>query len=551
VISVVDDLAGRVAYFSMEIGIDDSIPTFSGGLGILAGDYLKSAADLGKPLVGVTILYNMGYFTQKIENGRQVEKYEHYDPRELMREVPEKVKVQIEGRDVLVRAWQYDLKGSTGKTIPILFLDTHCNGNRPWDEDITKNLYGGNHPYHRITQEVVLGVGGTRMLQALGYKPEVYHINEGHGAFLTLELASQLGSKDKAKEKCVFTTHTPVPAGHDRFSYDLAYQVLGNYLPSNIREMAGNYELNMTNLALSLSRYGNGVAKKHGEVARRMLNRKDIDSITNGVHSYTWTAKPMQAVFDEFIPEWRTDPIALAESGRIPDSALLMAHEESKEQMIDYVNTHNVLRAKFDPEIPTIGFARRFATYKRGNMALADLQRFVDIAGGRAQLVYAGKAHPQDGGGHAIIEDLLRAASSLDGKVSVAFLPNYNMGIGALLTSGSDVWLNNPRKPEEASGTSGMKAAHNGNPHFSTNDGWWYEVPRLGDRKQGGWLIGTEDETSDWNLESQDLYRKLDKEVIPVLNDPKAHSEMMRESIKNASYFNTHRMIKDYFDKAY
>ena len=468
----------RVAYLSMEVGLNPSIPTYSGGLGILAGDTLKSAADKGLAVVGVTLLHNNGYFNQHIDGrGNQYESYTPFDPRKGgMEELKERVTVNVQGREVSVRAWRYDIIGRNGHIVPVYFLDTNgvkdingVNTNRPWDEDITSKLYGGDHAYHRITQEVVLGIGGARMLQRLGYDVETYHMNEGHSAFLTLELLRQSGyNPDKVREKCVFTTHTPVPDGHDRFPYDIVRDVIRD-LPNNIQEYAGNKDnmLNMTLFALNLSRFTNAVSQKHAEVTRKMFPGHEIHSITNGVHSYTWTSREMQEVYDGLVPEWRQDPSNLRKIIESHDaiSQIKSAHQTSKARLLDYVR--KTAGVEFDPELLTIGFARRSTEYKRPDLILRDLSELKRIGKGKIQLIFAGKAHPKDEKGRNLVYTINKRIRKLDGDIKAVFLPDYDMALGAWLTSGVGLWLNTPRRPREASGTSGMKAAHNAIPSFS------------------------------------------------------------------------------------
>ncbi len=537
----------KIAYFSMEVGVADALPTYSGGLGILAGDFAKSCADLEIPLIVVACLYDHGYFTQRLENGRQTEVHQVYDPREYMHDLDTRTKVKIEGRNVFAKAWLRHYTGKTGFAVPILFLDTHLPENKDWDKHINANLYGGSDPYHRITQEIVLGIGGVRLLQELGFDPEVYHLNEGHGAFATIELARQLGSSEAAKERTVFTTHTPVPAGHDRFDYGLVRRVLQDEVPADIAQLAGQNELNTTLLALNMSRYANAVSRKHGEVSRKMFPSYAIDSITNGVHSYTWTSELFEDLYDAVIPEWRVDPANLINADRISDHDLLNAHYSRKQDLIEFVNSNGY---SLNQDLLTIGFARRFATYKRGDLIFSDMQMLSEICNGKVQFVFAGKAHPRDEPGKEVLSQIRRAQGYLKGKVEVAFIPDYTMSTGKLLTSGCDVWLNTPLRGNEASGTSGMKAAHNAVPHFSTPDGWWLEA------KSGGWTIGRECSDAEScerqnQYDAGDFYKMLRDEVIPAFQNPEAYAEIQRQAIMNSAYFNMERTVREYVEKAY
>ena len=557
----------KIAYFSMEIGLRDEIPTFSGGLGILAGDTIKSSADLNLPLVAVTLIYHKGYFKQDIDDqGRQIESPAIWDPSESMKMAPEKVDVTIEGRKVYIQAWVYFVKSPRGGEIPVFFLDTNLPENSEEDRELTYHLYGRDDNY-RIKQEVILGIGGVKMLKTLGFKIKKYHMNEGHAAFLTLELLHQFKSDleevwdesfvwnfEAVKELCVFTTHTPVEAGHDQFSYELYRNVIGEYFPENvIQDLAGKENLNMTLLALNMSNDVNGVAKKHGEVSQNMFPGYKINSITNGVHSYTWTCDSFKRLFDKYLPGWANEPELFVRVDMVPPKELWNAHLEAKKILIDYVNSVHDLN--MDDETLTIGFARRFATYKRASLLFTDIKRLEKIASGKIQLIYAGKAHPKDEGGKKLIEDIISYSHKLKGKINIAFINNYNMETALKIVSGVDIWLNNPIRPLEASGTSGMKAAHNGVLNFSVLDGWWIEGHIEG---YTGWSIGPEpteivpDENTN-EIDTNDLYNKLEKIIIPTFyQDRDKWIRMMKSAIgKNAYYFNTHRMMLRYVTEAY
>ena len=558
-----------IAYFSMEIGVKNDIPTYSGGLGILAGDTIKSAADLKLPVVAVTLISRKGYFTQEIDpQGWQQEKPVIWDPAKYMKLLPAKVKVQIEGRDVTVQAWVYLVVSPTGGKIPIFFLDTDVPENTPEDRGITDYLYGGDHTY-RIKQEVVLGMGGVRLLHALEFHIKKYHMNEGHASFLALDLLLRF-KRDiesvwdersvwdlaRVRDLCVFTTHTPVEAGHDKFPYSLVKQVLGDILPIDVlKDIAGKDNLNMTLLALNLSKYINGVAKKHGEVSQHMFPGYHIHAITNGVHTFTWTCGEMAALFDKYIPGWANEPELFVRSGNIPSLELWEAHREAKRKL--FATIRQATGVEMDLNILTLGFARRATAYKRPHLLFRDMDRLLKIAEkGRIQIVYAGKAHPHDDNGKKIIQGIYEYSEKLKGKISVVFLPGYNMDTALKLVSGVDIWLNTPLRPLEASGTSGMKAAHNGVLNFSVLDGWWIEGHIEG---YTGWSIGgppTEfskpgDADAD---DAADLYDKLENIIIPKYYSPDKDpwTRMMNNAIsKNAYYFNSHRMMRRYVTEAY
>src|SRR5512143_616437 len=558
-----------IAYFSMEIGVKNDIPTYSGGLGILAGDTIKAAADLNLPLVAVTLISRKGYFSQEIDaNGWQREKAVVWDPARYMTLLPQKVRVQIEGRDVYIQAWLYRVMSPTGGKVPILFLDTDLAENSALDQSITDQLYGGDSVY-RIKQEVVLGMGGVRMLQALEFHIKKYHMNEGHASFLALELLLRF-KRDiesvwdersvwditRVRDLCVFTTHTPVEAGHDKFPYTLVRQVLGEIISFDVlKDLAGKDNLNMTHLALSLSKYVNGVAKKHGEVSQHMFPGYHIHAITNGVHTFTWTCEDMARLFDKYIPGWANEPELFVRSGIIPELELWEAHREAKRKLMEYVGqaTGEVM----DPNDLTIGFARRATAYKRPHLLFHNIDRLLQIIEkGKLQIIFAGKAHPHDDNGKRIIQGIHEYRQRLRGKVKIAFLPGYDMDIALKLVSGVDLWLNTPLRPLEASGTSGMKAAHNGVLNFSVLDGWWIEGHIEGFT---GWAIGamptemTQPGTSDAE-DAADLYDKLENLIIPAYYNPdkSGWSRMMKNAIsKNAYYFNSHRMMRRYVTEAY
>jgi len=559
------------AYFSMEVAIYPELKTYSGGLGVLAGDFLKSAADLRLPISGVTLLYNVGYFDQKIVRMRQVEEYNRLDPIEYMTELPYTVTIEIEGREVKVGCARMYYIGNTNFPQPHYFLFTRGNTGHPWDDEITDKLYkkGENDQnYWRIAQEQVLGIGGIKMLHLLADNGEIalprnYHLNEGHAGFAPLELMRRYGYEG-AKSRTVFTSHTPVEAGHDMFDYGKVHGMLGGFLDSvDLRALGGQTCLNMTRLALNLSRYANAVSKRHGVVSRGMFPGYAIDSITNGVHSRTWTSKVFKKLYDEhfngfiYQKNWRADPSLLEAVDKVSDDAILQAHKVAKRNLLDYVkkSTGEVL----DENKLTIGFARRFVTYKRGNLIFSDLDKLVEASGGgQIQFLFSGKAHPNDEPGKGIITDVLKNAEKLKDRLKVVFLPNYEMVTGLLLAAGSDVWLNLPRRPWEASGTSGMKAAHNGVPSFSTTDGWWDEVPReTGGERRGGWSIGDEPRQDELNNPGSDpadfasFCDRLKNDVRRAYADPKEWSRVMKGAIKNAAYFNSHRMVKEYVERAY
>ena len=544
------------AYFSMEIALKPEIPTYSGGLGVLAGDILKSGADLGVPMVGVTLLYKKGYFAQKIDkNGRQVEYPVDWNPSDFLEKLPNKVTITMNHRQVTIGVWSYMLVGQSGHKLPILFLDTDLDENTPEDRQFTAELYGGDNRY-RLCQELILGIGGLRILRDLGFRNiKTFHLNEGHAGFLTLELLREQGYGDiqKVKNQVIFTTHTPVAAGHDFFSYDLINDVLDGNFGQILRQHIGGSGLSMTDLALKLSRYVNGVSHKHALVSREMFGDESIDWITNGVHSTTWTSPSFARLYDRHIPGWGNDPSRLMQALFIPDDEIWNAHQSAKMKLLAFVLEEKGI--ELDPDILTIGFARRAATYKRADLVFTDIKRLVEIGGGKIQFIFSGKAHPHDEPGKDMLQHICQVSKELGTKLPVVFIENYNMGPAKLITSGVDLWLNTPVRPREASGTSGMKCVHNGVMNFSVLDGWWIEGCLEG---KTGWAIGpepTENGLVQYNEEEDaiDLYNKLEQKIIPTYyNNRSEWIKMMKLAIAiNASYFNTHRVVHEYCEKAY
>ena len=582
-----------VAYFSMEIALENQIPTYSGGLGVLAGDTIRAAADIRLPMVAVSLLYRKGYFRQHLsEEGAQTEEAVEWDVEKHLKEEEPRVSVTLEGRKVELRAWCYTVKGVRGYEVPVYFLDADLPSNDQRDRDLTGQLYGGD-PYYRLSQEVLLGIGGVRMLRALGHNELMrYHMNEGHAALLTLELlgeeSSQAGRNsvkgediEKVRAKCVFTTHTPVPAGHDKFPVEYMTRLFPDQnrffdgkdassadLVRSVLQVEQNYpdlaeaakrgaSVNMTYLALSLSNYVNGVAKLHGEVSRKMFPNVPIEAITNGVHAATWAAPPFRELFDRMIPSWREDNYSLRGALGLPPEEVWAAHLLAKHDLLETVRKKTGL--KLDPDAFTIGFARRATGYKRADLILSDLDRLRQIAknAGPFQIVYAGKAHPRDGGGKEIIKKIFKAKKALKKAITIVFLDDYDLNLGGKLTAGGDLWLNTPQYPLEASGTSGMKAALNGVPSLSILDGWWVEGNIEG---VTGWSIGEAhrgdpgpETPVDNAYDAESLYSKLEGVILPLYySSRERYLDIMRHAIAiNGSFFNTQRMVQQYITDAY
>lgn len=554
-----------VAYFSMEFGLHSDVPTYAGGLGMLAGDILRSCADLEIPAVGISLAYHQGFTNQIINpDGSQDFELTGWNKSDYLQELPEKIKVKIEGRDVYVKTWKYEINGLHGFTIPVYLLDTDVEENDLKDRDITKELYTSDW-YTRLAQETVLGIGGVRMLRELGYNDiKIFHMNEGHSALLTLELLRERDfNDDEVRKSCVFTTHTPIEAGHDRFDYDLAYRVVGDMLPWHIKDIAGNENLSMSELAFNMSKNSNAVSKKHMEVTKHLFPGKDLNYITNGVHHLTWTGQNFKKLFDKYIPDWMMHPSHLKKAlTDIPDNALWEMHQENKQKLVRYINNYltELFSEKFpidkddlfEDEVLTITYARRSVPYKRPLLIYKDLERLLKIGGGKLQIIHAGKCSPGDQFCLHSVDEIVDLSRDIRGRTRIVYLDNYNIELAQILTSGSDIWLNTPKRPLEASGTSGMKAAINGVVNLSIKDGWWIEA--IEKDPLSGWAFGCEPEElepAETDAEdAEDLYSVLENQIIPAyyLNRAK-WLERMRHSIALGGYFNTHRCVREYMEK--
>jgi starch phosphorylase len=554
------DLADRkIAYFSMEIALSKALPTYSGGLGVLAGDTLRSAADTGASMVAVSLVHRRGYFQQHLDAvGQQTESDVVWHP-ETLPPAGRIIQLQLQGREITLRAWRFDVVGVTGHVIPVFLLDSDVDGNDPWDRRLTDHLYGGD-TYYRLCQEAILGLGGIHLLHALGCQPEVCHMNEGHASLLAVGLLEARltpaplseateEDADAIAQQCVFTTHTPVPAGHDQFGLDQMQQVLGHERASVIERFGAlhNNLLNMTYLALRFSRYVNGVAMQHGKVSQAMFPQVHVHAITNGVHAATWLSPHFQQLFDKEIPDWRHDNNYLRSVYGIDPATIEATHRLGQQRLFATVKQRTGV--ELDPDVLTLGFARRVATYKRATLLFHSPERLVEIAEriGGLQILYAGKSHPADNAGKALIREVFADAEKLNSSsLKIIYLENYDWDLGEQLTGGVDVWLNTPLRPYEASGTSGMKAALNGVPSLSVLDGWWIEGCA---ENITGWAIPDgDDETS----EADALYRKLEHSIAPCFADKACWAELRRHCIAmNGSFFNTHRMLGQYVANAY
>lgn len=555
------DLSLReVAYFSMEIALSPALPTYSGGLGMLAGDTLRSAADTGAPMVAVSLAHRCGYFRQKLDSvGQQTEADVPWSPEATLPPASQTVTITMQNRELTIRAWRFDVVGVIGHIIPVFLLDTDVEGNDPYDRSLTDHLYGGD-TYYRLCQETILGLGGVKLLHALGCEPDVYHMNEGHAALLALGLledqlkgaALHTATEQHVatvRRQCVFTTHTPVPAGHDKFGLDQTLQVLGRERSTALEATGCLHDnlLNMTYVALRFSRYVNGVAMQHGKVSQKMFPDYKVHAITNGVHAATWISDSLQQLLDTEIPDWRVDNQYLRSVYGVAPERISACHHKGKQRLFDTVAKRT--GTQFNPRVLTLGFARRVATYKRACLLLHDPVRLAKIAQkiGGLQILYAGKAHPADVAGKGLIRDVFAEAAHLNsGFLKILYLENYDWDLGAQLTQGVDVWVNTPRRPYEASGTSGMKAALNGVPSLSILDGWWIEGCA---ESVTGWAI--EDAQTE-AMEAESLYNKLEKGIAPLFSKPIAWARMQQHCIAiNGTFFNTHRMLRQYFSNAY
>lgn len=558
--------SGNIAYFSMEIALDPSIPTYSGGLGILAGDTLRSAADAELPMVAVTLVYRKGYFRQRLdEHGSQTEEPDSWNPDTLLILEGAPAAVEIEGRQVQLRAWRYDVVGISGHRVPVYLLDADLTSNTEWDRTLTDTLYGGDQHY-RLCQEALLGLGGVGMLRSLGLgKPDAYHMNEGHSAFLMVALLEEQlqlrqshdlsqADVDAVRRQCVFTTHTPVPAGHDKFPWPMVRQVLGNDRTDLLihTQCCSEDGLNLTYLALHSAHYVNGVAMRHEEVSQGMFPHYPIHAITNGVHAVTWTSPSFQDLYDRHIPEWRHDNDYLRYAVGIRLEEIRKTHMAAKGALIDEMRKRT--EVPLNESVFTIGFARRAAAYKRAGLLFSDLDRLRRMAKwiGPFQIIYGGKAHPNDTEGKAVIREIFEAAARVKNDIRIVYVENYDMTLARLMISGVDIWLNTPLPPYEASGTSGMKAALNGVPSLSVLDGWWIEGCFEGST---GWAIGSDygAPPEDSATQAASMYQKLEQIIIPMFyHRPEEYARIMRSAIAvNGSFFNTQRMLDQYKSNAY
>tara|TARA_B100000900_G_scaffold144966_2_gene122862 strand:- start:3511 stop:5160 length:1650 start_codon:yes stop_codon:yes gene_type:complete len=540
---------GLVGYFTAEIGIWSELHTYSGGLGVLAGDHVKSAADAEINLIGVTLLYREGYGRQHIdETGNQTESFAAIDPSDHLIDTGLELTLPLDGGTLYSKIWKIEVVGVTGHVVPVYFLDTHHPENSGYHRRLGARLYGGNDDV-RIRQEYLLGVGGVRLLNKLDKDFSGLHLNEGHCSFALLELLNQGWSRADLSKKILFTTHTPVPAGHDRFNWDDVNEVLGELMPDDAVELVksvgdpeGGARCSMSHLAVALAEQVNAVSNLNAEVASKMFDNYQIHPLTNGVHHITWTSPIMAELFNSQLPGWKQNPALLANADQLSSDDLLDARRKNRKVFRELVKASTGVELKEDRL--TIGFARRFATYKRANLVFHDLDKLREIGAGKIQFVFSGKAHPRDEGGKQLIRDIYGSAKHISQDIPVAFLENYDMDTGLAITSGVDIWLNNPVRPMEASGTSGMKAAMNGVPNCSILDGWWPEGCQHG---VNGWAIGSSEDERDDERDAENIYSVLQNEVLPSWEKgDEFWANIMRASIATSARFTGARMISEY-----
>lgn len=535
-----------VAYFTMEIAHANEMPNYAGGLGVLAADTVLSAADLGMEMVGISLLYHQN---DDLEYGFNGARY--------MSLRPEQIEVEIEDRKVKVAIWEKEFIGLGGSVVTVYFLSTHVKENQVWDRDITKHLYAPDR-YYRYCQEVILGVGGVRALEKMGYaKVDTYHLNEGHAALSTLELLRR-HKYDEAKVRSLvtFTTHTPIPAGHDYFEYELTYKVSKDLMPLNIRELAGQERLGMTQLAMALSKSTNSVAKRHQKVCEEMFPGKKIANVTNGVYAPRWAGDHMIELFDTYLPGWAEHPVEFGDAARrLPSADLIRAKTREKEDFVGWINFNKIFfrvnniskEDLLDADTLTVGFARRAVPYKRPDLIFRDLDSLRSLGDKKIQLIFSNRCHPDDKYCNDLRNRLDEYAQQLRDKVKIILIQDYDLKIAKRLVTGCDIWLNNPIPPLEASGTSGMKAALNGGLNVSMRDGWWIEgIER---RPMAGWGFGGEvfgDSTEQDAHDARALIAAMGEAVACYYTRRDEWTERMKHAISLLGYFNTSRLIEEY-----
>lgn len=535
----------NIAYFSMEFAFHSDMPNYAGGLGVLAADMMKSCADLNIPAVGVTLFYH-----------RSDSSAYAFPIGTYLKNTGKTITVKIEHRYVKIAIWKMELIGEDGGIVPILFLSANLKENEEWDRNLTKHLYAPDE-YTRISQEAILGIGGVRALEELGYTIDHYHMNEGHSSLLTLELLNRFnGDILKVKKISTFTTHTPVKAGFDRFNLSMVKQVLTDFLPNDISDFMINEKFGMAKVGFSLSKAINSVSKKHQQVCVEMFPKFDFLNITNGIHMPSWIGTEMKILLDKYLPGWTKNPEILLDAPyTLPKNELFIAHMKQKEKLCTWINSHYEFFAfndvsendHFDSKTLTVSFARRYVPYKRHELIFQDIEKLLKIGNGKLQLIFAGHCNQDDNYCNSVRESIYKHAVSLRGKIKIVVISNYNLKIARKLVTGSDIWLNTPVPPREASGTSGMKAALNGVLNLSVADGWWIEGYDM--FPYAGWsFLGTESQHGDYlnHDDSYELLIKLEDAIYQYYNHPNHWHKRMSYAIALLSKFNTHRTITEY-----
>ena len=537
---------GAVAYFSMEFAFNDKMHNFAGGLGVLAADIMLSAADLNENVVGVSLIY---HYDDDQDRALDFTKF--------MEKCEQEIELQIEDRMVKVVIWKMEIRGSGKGKVPIYFLSTYNKNNKPWDRDITKTLYPG-HAYTRLCQEAVLGIGGVKALEALGYNVSCYHLNEGHAALSTLEILSREGGDiERTRSFCTFTTHTPVASGHDYFDYDLVEKTIGSYLPSNIHELASSNSFGMTELALHLTKRKNSVSWIHNNVCRQMFPGYEFENVTNGIYHNRWVGKCTREMFDKYLEGWSRKPekLRLAISA-LPLKEIAKARAGEKKIFLEWLNSHPeyfpvaglTKNDFFTEDILTLGFARRIVPYKRADLIFRHIDRLREIGFNKLQLVFSGNQYENDNFSKGIMSEIAHRADELRGQIKIALIPKYNIHVAKRLVTGCDGWLNNPLPPHEASGTSGMKAALNGALNISILDGWWPEA--YNSDMLAGWGFGSLDHAEGRDdADSLSMLNAISGAIDCYYNKKDVWLDRVRHSISTISFFNTNRTVVEYKKK--
>ncbi len=537
----------KIGFVSMEFGLEDEMKTYCGGLGILSGDIFKSNTDLEYEMIGISILYKKGYFKQVIVNGKQTEEDDLWDYKKFLTKVDKQFILKVNNLEINYQLWKYEYKSmASGFVNCIYFIDTDIESNTENIRILSDHIYPWDKTIWNM-QEILLGLGAIDINKQLNLGIEIFHLNESHSAVLALALRNEFSSEQEVREHLVFTTHTPLEGAHQKMEINILKDLIGEDLTNLIpKQLIVNNLVNYTDLCLYFAKTSNAVARRHKDVTLAMYPQYDIKYITNGVHTGTWVCEGLGKIYDTYLGNWRIDPNALRQIGVVPDQLLLDNHSSNKQNLCNYLKSEGY---DFDPNVFTIGFARRTTGYKRADFILSQIDRLKSIAKkyGKLQIVFSGKAYPTDEVGKQLVSRLIEAASLTDQHLSIAFVPNYGIKLAKTILLGCDLWLNNPMPPLEASGTSGMKASINGIPNFSILDGWWVEGHLEGET---GWSIGQDLCVGDLCklYETEDLYSKLENEIYNTYQDKAKWVKLIKTCIAlNGTYFNTHRVVQEYY----